>query len=91
VTEFALAPVWPNPARGAPRFGFALPRDAHVHLGIHDVQGRELLVLAEGTFPAGRHQVDWTGVARTSLDPGLYFVRLGVPGRTIVRRFVYMK
>jgi len=91
VTEFALAPVWPNPARGAPRFGFALPRDAHVHLGIHDVQGRELLVLAEGTFPAGRHQVDWAGVARTSLDPGLYFVRLAVPGRTIVRRFVYMK
>ncbi len=91
VTEFALAPVWPNPVRAAMRFLFALPRDANVHLGVHDVQGRELLVLADGTFPAGRHSVDGSSLARTHLDPGLYFVRLVVPGRTIVRRFVFMK
>ena len=31
------------------------------------------------------------GLARSMLGPGLYFVRLTVPGRTIVRRFVYMR
>jgi hypothetical protein len=90
VTEFALAPVQPNPVRGSGRFLFAMPREANVHLGVHDVQGRELLVLADGTFPAGRHSVDWSGVA-SRLDPGLYFVRFTVPGRTVTRRFVLMR
>jgi hypothetical protein len=54
-----------------------MPREANVHLGVHDVQGRELLVLADGAFPAGRHSVDWSGVA-SRLDPGLYFVRFTV-------------
>ena len=55
VTEFALSPVWPNPVRGSTRFQFALPQEARVHLSVHDVQGRELLVLADGSYPAGRH------------------------------------
>ena len=91
VTEFALTPVLPNPVRMSLRFGFALPRECSIHLGVHDVQGRELLVLADGVFPAGRHLLDGSSLARTVLDPGLYFVRLGVPGRTLVRRFVYMR
>ena len=90
VTEFALAPVQPNPVRGSGRFLFAMPREANVHLGVHDVQGRELLVLVDGAFPAGRHSVNWSGVA-SRLDPGLYFVRFTVPGRTVTRRFVLMR
>jgi hypothetical protein len=91
VTEFALSPVWPNPVRQSTRFQFALPRDANVHLGVHDVQGRELLVLADDQFPAGRHSVDWSPVAGSRLVPGLYFVRMTVPGGNLVRRFVLMK
>ena len=91
VTEFALSPVWPNPVRRSTRFEFALPREAGVHLGVHDVQGRELLVLADGAFPAGRHSVDWSGVAGGRLDPGLYFIRFSAAGHTIVRRFVLMR
>jgi hypothetical protein len=90
VTEFALAPVHPNPVRGSTRFLFLMPREANVHLGVHDVQGREVLVLADGPFPAGRHSLDWSGVA-SRLDPGLYFVRFTVPGRAISRRFVLMQ
>jgi hypothetical protein len=91
ITDFALAPVWPNPVRGSTRFAIALPKDASVHLGIHDVQGRELLVLADGPLPAGRHSFDWTTSARTHLDPGLYFVRFTVPGRTFVQRFALVR
>jgi len=83
--------VWPNPVRQATRFQFALPRDANVHLSLHDVQGRELIVLADDLFPAGRHSVDWSAAAGPQLGPGLYFIRMSVPGRNIVRRFVLMK
>jgi hypothetical protein len=91
ITEFALAPVLPNPVRGATRFVFAMPSGANVHLGVHDVQGRELLVLADGPFPAGRHSVDWTSGARAHLGPGLYFVRFSVPGRSFVQRFALVR
>jgi hypothetical protein len=91
ITEFALAPVLPNPVRGSTRFVFAMPSEAPVHLSVHDVQGRELLVLANGPFPAGRHSIDWTSSARTHLDPGLYFVRFTVPGRSFVKRFALVR
>jgi len=91
ITEFGLAKVLPNPVHGGTRFVFAMPTDANVHLSVHDVQGRELLVLADGPFPAGRHSIDWTSSARTHLDPGLYFVRLSVPGRSFVQRFALVR
>ena len=91
VADFALSPVVPNPVRGASRFQFALPREANIRLTVHDVQGREQLVLADGVFAPGRHSIDWSNAGRSALDPGLYFVRFSIPGRTITRRFVLMR
>lgn len=91
VTEFALSPVVPNPVRRATRFSFALPREANIRLSVHDVQGRERLLLANGGFAPGRHSIDWTSQGSSQLDPGLYFIRLQTPGRTITQRFVLMK
>jgi hypothetical protein len=88
VVDFELAPVQPNPLHGAGRLGFALPRAAHLRLSVLDVQGREVAVLAEGTYEAGRHQVAWDGPAAGRVGPGLYFVRLSVAGRSLVRRTV---
>jgi len=90
VTAFALSPVWPNPVRGETRFRFALPQATHVRLSLLDVQGRERLRLAEGTFAAGRHALDWRP-ATAGLGPGLYFVRLSLPGRDLTRRFAVVR
>ena len=88
VADLELAPVQPNPLRGAGRIGFALPSTSHVRLSVVDVQGREVAVLAEGIFEAGRHQVRWDGASAGQVGPGLYFVRLSVAGRSLVRRTV---
>jgi hypothetical protein len=88
VVDFELAPVQPNPLRGVGRIGFALPRASRVRLSVLDVQGREVAVLAEGVFEAGRHQVRWEGASTGRVGPGLYFVRLSVAGRSLVRRTV---
>jgi subtilisin family serine protease len=88
VADFELAPVQPNPLRGVGRIGFALPIDSPVRLSVIDVQGREVAVLAEGVFEAGRHQVRWEGASVGRVGPGLYFVRLRVAGRSLVRRTV---
>jgi len=91
VTEFALSPVVPNPVHGMSRFSFALPREADIRLSVHDVQGRERLLLANGSFAAGRHTLEWNAQGSNALDAGLYFVRLQVPGRTITHRFTVTK
>jgi hypothetical protein len=90
-TAFALSSVWPNPVRGSTRVQIALPHEASVHVGLHDVQGRELQVLAHGVFPAGRHPVQWSNARGSRLHPGLYFIRMTVPGHTMVRRFVLVE
>jgi hypothetical protein len=70
--------------------GFGLPRAARVHLGVYDVQGREAAVLADGEYEAGRHRIRWLGAGAVE-EPGLYFVRLTVEGRTLVRRAVVLR
>ena len=65
---------------------FALPREAFVHVGVVDLQGREVLTLAHGVHPAGRHAL--AADERTALAPGLYFVRMTTGGRTLTSRFV---
>jgi hypothetical protein len=52
-----------------------------------DLQGREVAVVAEGEVGAGRHEARIQGGGR-GLAPGLYFARLRVADRTLVRRFV---
>jgi hypothetical protein len=92
VTAVALSPVSPNPVRNDGAFQFALPATGPVRLSILDVQGRELGVLAEGTYDAGTHRASLGGaVARGALTPGLYFARLRVANRTVVRRFVVVR
>ena len=85
-TEFALAPLAPNPARGAVRAEFELPREGHVRLTVMDLQGREVAVLADRTYPAGRHEASWN--AGRSVPAGMYFVRMVTGGRAWMRRLV---
>jgi hypothetical protein len=92
VTEFALDPPAPNPVRNTARLGFALPRESEVRLSILDLQGRELVVLAAGAYPPGRHEVAWSGTTGRGLaQSGLYFVRLRTPSRTFVRRIALVR
>ena len=87
VTAFALAPVTPNPTRGSGRVEFALPEAADVRICMLDLQGRDVLVLAEGPYAAGRHSVAFTGARQGTLNAGLYFVQMRVAGRTFTQRF----
>jgi hypothetical protein len=86
--EFALAPLAPNPARGPVRAEFALPRESHVRLSVIDLQGREVAVLADRTYPAGRHEASWDANAGRPAPAGVYFVRMVVGGRAWMRRLV---
>ncbi len=87
--QFELAGAWPNPTTGGLKAEFAVPREANVRLSVVDLQGREVTVLAGGTYAPGRYQVSWDGRARAGpLPAGLYFVRFRTPDRSLVSRVV---
>lgn len=80
--RLALSPPAPNPARGAVRLTYALPRAARVRLDVHDALGRRV-VRTGGRRAAGTHTAS---VPLSGLPPGLYLVRLVADGETRTRR-----
>jgi hypothetical protein len=85
--DVMLAAAYPNPSRGPTSVRFALPHPARVRLAVIDLQGREVAVLADGDYPAGRYDAAWDGRGRSGTVPaGLYFVRLSAGGHAVITR-----
>ncbi len=81
-----------NPARGTAELSFGLPASGPVRLRIFDTAGREVATVAEGEHQAGSHRVTWTGQTTAGrAAPGLYVARLEAAGRTLTRRFAYVR
>ena len=86
-----LSACAPNPFADRTSFEWILPAEREVHLGVFDVRGRRVRVLAEGLHPAGIHRSDWDGRADdgTPLAAGVYWVRLaaedGMATQKVVR------
>lgn len=86
----AIDRVWPNPASGATRIAFALPRAGDVELVVFDPQGRRVARLVHTRLEAGRHEAAWDGRDETGVRAaaGLYFGRLRTPAGSATRRIV---
>ena len=88
-----LGPAAPNPFRAQTRLRYSLPEAGAVELGVYDLMGRRVRVLASGLEPAGPHSLEWDGRDQRgrAVASGPYFVRLGFGGRTLTRAVVAMK
>jgi len=87
-----LRPASPNPAKGGALTRFALPRAGEVRLVAYDVAGRQVRVIASGSFSAGEHQVGWSARddAGRALDAGVYFVRMQAAGVSRTQRVLLL-
>jgi hypothetical protein len=85
VTAFALSTPAPDPIRVRGTLSYALPHATRLRLGLYDVQGRAVSVLASGTRESGRYTAT---LDASDLKPGIYFVRLQAPGTNLTRRLV---
>ena len=65
--------AYPNPFNPVTTLHFSLPIETEVSLSIYNLQGREVVSLAEGLMPAGYHTIDWYADAYSS---GMYFVKM---------------
>ena len=87
IFESALTLLAPNPSSGKTRIHYAVARAGHVRLALVDVSGRVVATLVDGIQRSGRYELAWDGTrAGQRLTPGLYFVRLTPPDRTVVRK-----
>jgi hypothetical protein len=91
VTMDVIESFGPNPSRGAAHVAFALARDAHVQMTVHDIAGRIVRRMDAGALPSGRHALEWDGRddGGQAVHTGLYLVRLRAGDRMLgTRRLV---
>jgi hypothetical protein len=79
-TAYALFANRPNPFRGNTTIGFALPAPGRVSLVVYDVAGRVVSRLAGEDWPAGWHEIPWSGTREdgSRAGAGVYFYRISV-------------
>lgn len=87
--RLALAPVAPDPVRSNGRIAFTLPRAGAVRVTLHDLQGREVALLAAGELESGPHELAFSPRA-LDVAPGLHFVALVSRGERVVRRCIVL-
>ena len=86
--SFSLKQNYPNPFNPSTTIGFALPQSSDVRLAVYDVLGREVAILANGTFEAGNHEVTFSA---RNLPSGTYIYRLDTEQGSHSRQLVLMK
>ncbi len=71
--DIELFPPRPNPFNAKTVASFEMRDASFLRLAVYDIAGREIAALAEGWYPAGRHQIVWDA---SNLPSGVYFARL---------------
>ncbi len=78
----------PNPFNAETALSYKLQAACNVKLAVYDITGREVKVLAEGWYPAGRHRAIFDG---SDISSGIYFVSFNNETYTITRKLVLVK
>jgi hypothetical protein len=71
--KFTLRQNYPNPFNPSTTITCELPVAGHVKLAVYDLLGREVAMLANGNYPAGRFSFRFDG---SRLSSGVYFCRM---------------
>jgi D-alanyl-D-alanine carboxypeptidase len=88
-----LQALAPNPAAGPVRIVCASPRAGEGELAVFRVDGRRVRTVSHGSWAAGPHELVWDGRddAGREVGPGVYLVRVTVPGARETRRIVRLR
>lgn len=78
MVETVLGDPFPNPFNPRTSVVFTLPSASAVEVGVYDLGGRRLALLAEGMYPAGTHRITWQGRDKggRNLPSGTYILRI---------------
>lgn len=91
--ELSLTIAGPNPFVREVSIRYLMPGPGRVRLAIHDLEGRAVATLVDGSESAGIHAVTWNARDRSDHDvqSGVYFARLECDGAVRCRRLVRIR
>ena len=91
--EVSFGAPRPNPTGGATDLTYSLPKEAQVSAKVFDVAGRVVHDFGDAPLAAGWHVLSWdlTDESGQRVGPGLYFVRVSVDGRTMMRNVTVLR
>jgi fibronectin-binding autotransporter adhesin len=79
---------YPNPFNPTTNIQFGLPQEERVRVEVYDILGRRVVTLANQTFTAGVHTIQFNGQQYAS---GVYFVRLVAGNQIETRKMILLK
>ncbi len=80
--------TFPNPFNSALRIRFDLKKTSFVRLSVADADGRQVKLLAQREFAAGRHTLIWNAANQAS---GMYFILLKSKENQQIKKVVLIK
>jgi subtilisin family serine protease len=91
--SFRLAQNTPNPFNPQTEIAFTTEREGHVRLGVYDLKGQLVSVLADRAFLAGTHRVVWNGRSDRgdAMPSGMYLYRVFDGNETITRKMMLVR
>ncbi len=85
---FDLKANYPNPFNPSTQIGFELPQSGNVKLSVYDVTGRQVILLKDEYFVAGKHSVEFDA---HDLPSGIYYCRMEAQGQQFVQKMTLLK
>jgi hypothetical protein len=76
-----------TPVTGTAAVSFTVPQAGHARLSVFDMTGRVVATLVDGEVAAGQHSLNWNA----DVSGGIYFLRLDVPGQSLVKNCVVLR
>lgn len=76
--------VFPNPFRTSATIKFSLPYNSNVCIELFNIKGQKVKTLCNGSYIKSNHSVFWNGDDDNAIpvEPGVYFIKLNVNGKT---------
>ncbi len=87
-TTYALRQNYPNPFNPITKISFDVPENIFLSLKVYDLNGREVMKLAEGLFAQGSYAVN---ADFSSFASGVYFYRLQAGNFSSLKKMVFIK
>jgi len=90
---FSVSENYPNPFNPRTEFTVSIPEKSHVVVNIYDILGRQVALLAEGDYPAGRYRMEWAGMtSMNAVAPsGVYLLVVQAGNDMIKHKMIMMK
>jgi len=90
---FSVSENYPNPFNPRTEFTVSIPERSHVVVNIYDILGRQVALLAEGDYTAGRYRMEWAGMtSMNAVAPsGVYLLIVQAGNDMIKHKMIMMK